>query len=853
MRLFSSTLQQRFLGGLLLIGLLTTTFFFMMLNSQMESLYLSEARSRASLMASHAEEIQNYVRKVLRPAVARIAENNEFVVEAMSTSYITRNIMEKLQPDDRDFTYRRVAINSRNPDSEVTEEDSLFFDLFLLDPASTEQELSVMVDGKQHLIVARPVYFSASCLRCHGNPDDAPDALLAQYGSERGFGREAGELGGLNIVSVSVGSATSAINKSVTVFALSFVGGMILLMFSVQGFFNRLVIQNLRRVAQILHQRFFQGENSEILDSLYNDVNIESMIKSIEAVTGHLSDARRQLRDYATNLERMVSDRTSDLQDVVQQRNADVQLFMHLLSDLNNMQEKNMLLRTSLHLIASHFNASRAVYVCSLDGNNYVEWPSDVRYKEATANAPDYIRLMSRLRNGEPAIEDDVWFVPVQTSGQARGMLALYWQQCNDGNKDSIDGTHFIISGKPDEKNFPLALAFGKQLGIALDNLESIDILLRQNQLLDSIVEGVSDPLILLERGTVPVLSNSSARALAMRLIDTEVSCVMSADQADTFPCVNNMLKHMELERLDIRQNIPLSREVVLQDGSSFYVSLHPVPDKGPQNLRVVVHIHETTDEKRIRAHMRQNDKLAAVGQLAAGLAHEINNPLGVIQCYAELLASTPLDEQGRADLSVIMQHVEQARTVLRDMLDFSRSHESRPCLCDIGDILHSLFDIFNAQGRSARIDMRLEVEPALPRLYLDKGMFEQVLVNLMLNAIDAVKQSLAPGEGIIVLRAEYDASSSSICVSVTDNGPGIPEKFLEKIFDPFFTTKEPGAGTGLGLTIAFGLVNDMGGRLEAQSPPSGSGQGNGTTFSIILPIEFMGEYSGRNEEYIDS
>lgn len=841
MRVLPYTLQSRFLVGMLFILLITGTLFAFSLRDHMNRLFLSEAQAKASLMVAHTEAIQDYVRNVLRPKTAALIGVDEFIIEAMSSSYVSRRIMGSLKMPDKDFTYRRVAKNARNPDFEVDAKELHFFEGFLKTPEAEWLEEIAKVRGREQLVVARPVYFDASCMRCHGDAKDAPAVLLTMYGSERGFGRYPGELAGLNIISVPVESATGAVSRSVTVFAMSFLGGMLLLLLLAQGFFNRLVVHNLRRVGHILHQKFFlEDENRDVLAPLRKEEEIEGMIRSIEAVAIHLSEARRQLSDYARNLEAKVRERTVDLEAAMRARNADVQLFMRLLSDLNKTQEKRALLKTTIRLIAEHFAASRVAYVCGMKGSEeYTIWPAT----EKKLAPEEQKTLHALLAQGKAAVFDHEWYVPVQTSGQTRGMLALYWADDErvetPGDADAPGLSHEMSSCSVPAKTYlPLALALGRQLGIALDNFDALDVLLRQNSLLDSVVDGVNDPLILVEHDMAPVLANASARALARRLLPVSGeggSSLFAEDSAAGLSGIRELLGLMGISGQYALRSEPVRSEVSLPDGSSFVMSVHPLPSTRSIELRAVVHLRETTEEKRLLTRMRQTDKLAAVGQLAAGLAHEINNPLGVIRCYAELMDESCPDEQSRADLKIILRHVEQAQSVLGDMLNFSRMREPCPGPCDINEHMREIFEIFRPQAKAARVEFTLETEPGIPEIHTDKAMLEQVVINLLLNALDAVQQCRARGEGAIILRTRRDRSSDQVIISVEDNGPGIPDHVLPQIFEPFFTTKDPGSGTGLGLTIAFGLISDMGGILEAQSPLHETGLAKGTAFRITL------------------
>jgi len=830
MRVFPYTLHGRFLLFLACALFMLGLFFVFMLKTHTRELLASEAREKASLMTAHAEAIQSYVRGTLRPAVAAQIGADGFIIEAMSTSFATRHILSTLNIDKSSFTYRRVAKNARNPDYEATEDERNILLRFMESPQLARFERIAGKGADERLIIARPVYFTQDCMRCHGAPEQAPAVLLGMYGKERGFWKSSGELAGLDIISVSMEHTSSAVRDSIALFASCFGIGMIVLFFVVQGFFNRLVVHNLRRVGEMLQRLFFkEGEEARMkASSAQGSVqkgfappeasdDIEGMLRAIEAVATRLADAREQLSDYARNLEGMVQERTVDLSAVVSARNADVQLFITLLSGLNKSQEKKGMLQASLELIVGHFKAEMGVYVCGASGLDFTVWPPYA--KTSMLGAEMGWRLSnpsSLLTLEEPELHDTCWFLPVQSSGHTRGVLGLFWTE-----NASIPSQH------PS-----LALAFSRQLGIALDNLDSLDTLLRQNALLDSLVEGVPDPLILVEDEKYPILANSSAGALAEALCANGENA--PEEQEEALPDRHGIALLLEklgagacLAMAHARRE-PVRDEISLDNERSFVLAVYPLHGKEAASRRAIVHISETTKEKQLLLQIRRSEKLAVVGQLAAGLAHEINNPLGVIRCYAELLRTAAAGKQEGEDIQTILHHVDQAQSVLRDLLDFSRPHVSDIGACDLLEFIPCLLDLFKAKADRARASLCLDLPERLPVIHTDKGMLEQILINLLLNALDAVPEA----EGAITLGAREHGDLVSI--NVTDNGLGIDEAATAKIFDPFFTTKS--SGTGLGLSVAFGMAREMGGTIEVSNNYA-HGRRRGVTFSLVLPI----------------
>ncbi|MCF8028025.1 MAG: PAS domain-containing sensor histidine kinase [Desulfobacteraceae bacterium] len=225
---------------------------------------------------------------------------------------------------------------------------------------------------------------------------------------------------------------------------------------------------------------------------------------------------------------------------------------------------------------------------------------------------------------------------------------------------------------------------------------------------------------------------------------------------------------------------------------------------------------------------MAHADRLASIGKLSSGIAHEINNPLGVIQGYTQLLLrGEPEDSQRRKDLQVILKHAQSCKSIVEDLLNFAR--RSQPEMADIN--IHEVIEetLVFVQHRSKMESIRIFKEFAenIPNMRMDEKKIKQVLVNLVMNAAHAVEQ-----DGTITIATRFDESARRLEIDIADNGYGIEEKNLTRIFDPFFTTKSTGEGTGLGLAVSYGIAKSHGGDIRVQSRV-----GKGSVFTLLLPV----------------
>jgi two-component system NtrC family sensor kinase len=278
-----------------------------------------------------------------------------------------------------------------------------------------------------------------------------------------------------------------------------------------------------------------------------------------------------------------------------------------------------------------------------------------------------------------------------------------------------------------------------------------------------------------------------------------------------------------ELERV---LAYPLGQEVHLQTASrSYSVSGVPMGD----GSGTVLLFQDQTEERRLQEQLLQSAKLSAMGQLIAGVAHELNNPLASVVGFADFLGEIPdVPPHLREPLAVIREEAERASGIVRNLLNFARKQDHQRGPTDLGELLGATMALLRNPLMASRVEAELDIEPGLPPIVLDASRIQQVFVNLVTNAAQAIATTRRPGTIAVSARRFHEG----IAVDVRDDGPGMDADVARHVFDAFFTTKRDAEGTGLGLPISQGIVREHGGRITLSTEA-----GAGATFTVYIPF----------------
>jgi signal transduction histidine kinase/ActR/RegA family two-component response regulator len=231
---------------------------------------------------------------------------------------------------------------------------------------------------------------------------------------------------------------------------------------------------------------------------------------------------------------------------------------------------------------------------------------------------------------------------------------------------------------------------------------------------------------------------------------------------------------------------------------------------------------------KTTQAQLVQSEKLSGIGEFVAGVAHELNNPLTSVMGFSELLQRADTDPQHKRYLDMIHKSSLRCQKIVQNLLSFARRHKPERKLSNINELVEGAVEILQYQMRTNNIEVVTRLDPHLPKGMVDPHQLQQVFLNIINNARQAIEANQPKG----CVRITSEVADQNARVTFQDNGPGIPEANMSKVFDPFFTTKEAGKGTGLGLSLCYGIIKDHGGSITVRSRP-----GEGATFTIELPL----------------
>ncbi len=652
------TTKTRFRIGAASILLIICTSVAAVAHLYLKNLAAERIFREAEIFIATADATRTYVKDVLRPEVQSRLPEDAFFPHAMSTSFVGREIMARLRQRFTDFSYKRAAMNPVNPINKADQLEGKMLLWFSEHPGADEWQGMIHKGSQSYYARFRAIYAEAECLRCHGNPADAPAGMLEIYGRDSGFQYKVGEVVATDTIYIPVDATFVRIKE--TAWNVFLIAGVTLLAFLglFYWLFNRTVIREMKG----LLGRF------------------------------------RSIRDTVPDSEEVRPVPAGDEFD-------QVKLAMERVAE--DLRHTHRRLKTSEAKYRSLFETSRDPILICDDQNRLVD-----------INAAGCQLFGFADRREALSIET---------------FYQLFWDTRQ-------------------------ARAFKKEV---------LEV---------GFVDGMEAAMVNRHGDKLQTLVSATGR----------------------------------------------------KDGDGRLIGID-------------MRLHDITRRRKLERQMARTEKLASIGHLASGVAHEINNPLGVIACYANLIARSPVvDGAVRSDLAVIQKHTTQCKSVVEALLNFARVSSPSKAPSDIVQCLKNILAVLEPQMKRENILLSLDLGDGPCILTVDAGQMQQVFMNVVLNAIQAMA-----GGGRLEAAVERRPDQGRLWIHVQDNGHGIAEKHMSRLFDPFFTTKEQGEGTGLGLAVSYGIVRQHGGDIVVTSTV-----GRGTTVSVWLPLDFREHEGGEWREH---
>lgn len=457
--------------------------------------------------------------------------------------------------------------------------------------------------------------------------------------------------------------------------------------------------------------------------------------------------------------------------------------------------------------------------------NVAVESPHQLRLQVTSSLVGQVIQSGKSLRlhsgmTGEPITIAPAFVVhatlqtPLQVGDRITGVLVVNHRR---SNRSFSESDQYLLA------------ALADYAAIALENARLYQEAQRNEARYRTIFANASDMILMLDASWRIISGNqSSAQILGVEVSELVGQSLQRWCLAQEWPTIAQALQRVARGLPQPPFTVSLQR----QSKEPAIVEMNAQRLNVDDQAMIVCVGRDLTERRRLEQQLIQSDKLSALGQLVAGVAHELNNPLASISGYAQLLMrNRTLPDDVRADVEQIRQQADRASRIVRNLLMFAREHKPERLLVQINEVVQSTLSLQAYQLRVDNITVKLELDPELPQTLADPHQLQQVLLNLITNARQAMSEK---GSGTLTIRTQrYESGDgSSIEMIVSDTGIGIPAQYLDKIFNPFFTTKPVGQGTGLGLSICYGIIQEHNGQIWVESR-----EGIGTTIFIRLPV----------------
>ncbi len=793
--------------------------------TEMRNQALREAESKARLLLDRNLATHTYFTHDLKPKLFELTENvkrqDYFEPVWMSSTYAVRQLNKYFrQLNSNNYYYKECAVNARTPANEADNYEKSFLDQLNRDPKLIQKAHIRYYDGAPFFtLLRRGESMEATCLRCHSTPDRAPAQMVSVYGPERSFNRHSGEVVSAVSIRISLAAAYQKVSQvafNLSGLILSFLFCSFALLFV---FTRRVVTMPLERIRE---KATLISTDDKHLGELIPVPGTRELGEFTEAFN-RMSLALKTMRD---NLETIVEQRTAELERANRDLSAELERRKAIQEELVKSEEKFRLAMEAAEegLWEWHVESGEVYYSpgwTSILGYDPEEIIPDYQFWESRLHSDDRQRTLNILQN--------------YLNGFTPSFEAEYRLLAKNGQWKWVLARGRCVEYGPDG-------AMLRLVGTAIDltaQRQAQEAIRESAEKLHLIDETVEDVVWLRTPAIDGIVFVSSAykkvwgRSLKSLYLNPK-SFMDAIHPQDKERLAEGPTRHAT-GRWDYEYRI------VLPDGTIRWIQDRGRPlydENGSVRLMAGV-ARDITEQKRLEDQLIRSQKMEAIGTLAGGIAHELNNLLQVVLGQSEMLLLRPgVDRKWTESITAIQEAGRSGSDLVRRILMFSRNADTEMRSLQLNDEVCKVRELLE-RTVPRMIGIDLDLDRDLPVINADVSQLEQILLNLAVNAADAM-----PDGGKLVFKTRKVSVSGDrsgtrpeantrdfVELTVSDTGHGIKPDVLDRIFEPFFTTKGPGRGTGLGLSMIFGIVKSHGGHVYCRSEV-----GIGTTFTLLFP-----------------
>jgi len=766
-------------------------------------------KQQLSLSLNFDLAIREYVAEKVRPITIGLVPEGKFMPETMSTSYVARNIFEKVRRTFPDYIIKFSSDNPRNPVNKAGSEELKMIEYFNDNPGEKIWTGEITIGGKQYFANFSAMRMEKTCLRCHGDPADAPAELIERYGATASFHLPLGKIVGLDTIAIPSNIVTEKLWDEI--FNNFGVLGIEILLLSISLvlIFKFLITDRLSKItAHFIHT---EGQEEDVVEIGPIEIGGDDEISTL---TGSFNKLANKLNDSYTKIKKEIEERKR-AENALKESEEKYREFVEGTEDFIAQVDREGRLTFVNNKAEKIFGLSKDKCI-GLSAFDFVH-PDD---RERTMVAFDqWVR--NRITN--------TTFENRQVNQITGEVHHMHWTINFYYDEDSnITGINSIARDLTERKKMEETLRESEE---------------RYRALFNGITDAVYVHHITEDGGPGQIID---ANDVACKMLGYTRDELVGMEIGDIDASESTVDVHQAVEDLKAGRNVLFEQVHVAKNGQRIPIEVHAQAFEYKDHLAILSTVRDITDRKRaekeqlaLEAQLQQAQKMESIGTLAGGIAHDFNNILGIILGNAELaMDDVPEWNPAKFNLKEIRTASLRAKDVVRQLLSFARKTRLEKKPTNIVSIVKESLKLLRS-SIPTNVEIHRNIPADVDTILADPTQINQVLINLCTNAnhampdggiIEVILKNVALNENATAQYPDLNPGRY-VNLTVSDTGHGIPKEDVDRIFDPYFTTKEVGKGTGMGLAVVHSIVKEHNGIVTVKSEP-----GKGTTFTIFFP-----------------